>query len=547
MRASLPALLVLSMAPVVHAARGLEVALSRRELDSVGHIWTVWNASLGDPTRTRMAAFPDPVDLLPILGGWLDIFVGGALARLGATPVTAFNGALLLYVWLAGVGLYALARVAGAPRWAAVVAGVLAQSDPFLLHHMVGGRSEQMASGLVALALAGAWASWRGGGARIAVLCGLAGATVIYASWEYGFWLALAMVWLAPFAWWSGRAPGSLRRWGLAAFTCAVTAGPFALLFLGRTTQVRELTEGQTLMDWALPHSVALFGWFGATEIRSSIWVLAPLLLLPWTLPREHRRMGIGVALGLVLTLVMALGPSPGVWEVGDLGLGWSPYQTFQSLPVLGWFHTPERLLLGWFLAGPVACALLLARIGSRGRAGLLIGVLAAGGLVASNLHKAHSDDLLRVQRLHIASDPAYDTLRDHPRAGAVLDLPVVPAGIRALRYTELQLVHQRPIPAHATLAHLTSASDQALKERWTLAAWLTDEGLAAGPPDDETLAAEIAALDAAGYGFVIIHIQHIPKQHRASTRARLREHLGRPVASILGRWWCYEIPATTP
>jgi len=547
MRASLLALLVLSVAPGLHAARGIGVALSRRELDSVGHIWTVWNASLGDPTRTRMAAFPDTVDLLPILGGWLDIFVGGALVRLGATPVSAFNGALLLYLWLAGAGLYALSRVAGAPIWAALVAGVLAQTDPFLLHHMVGGRSEQMASGLVALALAGAWASWRGGGARLAILCGLAGAGVVYASWEYGFWLALAMAWLAPFAWWSGRTQGALRRWGIAATACLVAAGPFALVFLNRASQVRELTEGQTLMDWALPHSVALLGWFGDTEIRSSIWVLAALLLLPWTLPREHRRIGLGVALGLVLTLVLALGPSPGIWDVGDLGLSWSPYQALQSLPVLGWFHTPERLLLGWFLAGPVACALLLARLGKLGRLGLATGVLVAAGLVASNLQQAHLDDLLRPQRLHIASDPAYDTLRDHPRAGAVLDLPVVPAGIRALRYTELQLVHQRPIPAHATLAHLTSASDTALKERWTLAAWLTDEGLPAGPPDDEVLAAELAALDAAGYGFVVIHIQHLPKQHRAAVRSLLKRHMGRPVASIIGRWWCYEIPATGP
>ena len=50
-------------------------AFGERGMDLVGHLWTVWNATLGDPTRSDRVAFPVGVDLLPVLGGWLDILM----------------------------------------------------------------------------------------------------------------------------------------------------------------------------------------------------------------------------------------------------------------------------------------------------------------------------------------------------------------------------------------------------------------------------------------------------------------------------------------
>jgi len=47
-----------------------------RSMDQTGHHWTIWSASRGPVTRTDLVAWPEGADLLPILGGWLDIFLG---------------------------------------------------------------------------------------------------------------------------------------------------------------------------------------------------------------------------------------------------------------------------------------------------------------------------------------------------------------------------------------------------------------------------------------------------------------------------------------
>ena len=127
--------------------------------DLSGHLWTLWNATRGPMTSTELVNAPSGVDLMPIVGGWLDIRLGSWLAPwLGVAG--AYNAVLSLYLLLAGVGGFLLARALGARTGGGVLAGVLLQLDPFILLHLGAGRPEQASLGLVAMALAGALGAW---------------------------------------------------------------------------------------------------------------------------------------------------------------------------------------------------------------------------------------------------------------------------------------------------------------------------------------------------------------------------------------------------
>ena len=65
-------------------------ALGPVSLDLSGHVWTVWNAGQGPVTRSTMVAWPEGVDLMPILGGWLDILIASVLVDF-MPPIVAFN------------------------------------------------------------------------------------------------------------------------------------------------------------------------------------------------------------------------------------------------------------------------------------------------------------------------------------------------------------------------------------------------------------------------------------------------------------------------
>ena len=138
--------------PVVWVAGAGSRALGGIEVDLVGHIWTIWHATQEPLTRTELIGYPDGVDLMPILGGWADIWLASKLAPLvGLVP--AFNMVTGLYLMLAGVGGHLLARTLGASALGGLVAGTLLQLEPYMLHHLHGGRTEQLAVGPVALVI----------------------------------------------------------------------------------------------------------------------------------------------------------------------------------------------------------------------------------------------------------------------------------------------------------------------------------------------------------------------------------------------------------
>lgn len=547
-----PALLLLLVMPLWHAIRAGPNPLPGRELDSVGHVWTVWNGSIGNPLRSEMVAYPQGADLLPILGGWLDIFIASSLARLGLEPVVAFNVVLVAYLALAGLGIYALCRVLGAGPWAGAAAGVLSQLDPTLLWHMVGGRSEQLATGFLALAFATALACWRRPGAWRWLACGLAGAGTLYASWEYGFWLAFAMAWLAPFVWWSGRPAGAVKRWALAALTCALVTGPFVVLFLVRSADIRELDEGLSMMSEAPRHSVAILGWFrDADVVRVGTPMLAALLTLPLTVRAEDRRLLLGALSGLVICFLLALGPEPGLWQVSDLpwAAAFAPYPLLQGTPILGWFHTPDRLLIGWSVAAAVAAGLLLHATWTRSWPWPLRGLLVLGLtalFVQGNLHRAKDVGAWQYTPWRPVGGPALQAIAEAPVEGALLDLPPRAPGIETLMFMELQLAHQRPSPYHATLPHLTTASIEALAERYQLVGWLQRRKTAPAPTAEE-LEAELELLRQDGYAFISLHPRMVPRDRRTLVRRLLRDALGEPFAENGLVWLSWSLHGLEP
>ena len=504
-------------------------------IDLVGHVWTLWNGSLGDPTRSELVAFPYSVDLMPILGGWMDIFLGSVLLRIGVPLALAWN--LLCGGWLllAGVGVAVLARVAGARQDAAIVAGVLAQLDAYLLFHLYGGRTEQAGVGVMALAVAGAIHSWRTGSRVVAVGAGLAGAAVVWTSWELGVILAAGMVVLAPGIWRGPRVSGAVRAWLLAAATTAVCAGPLVVSFLQRAAAIRALDESLPAQSASMAEAVGLLGWLGSSGTRPALGVLACILLVPF---RKKLTRAALVASGVVLTgtWLLAAGPSPGWWVPGDLGLTAGLWTLYQHLPVLGWFHSPERVLVWWTLAAPVSAALVWqSLVTSKGRTVLLVALLAASGW---NLY---TSPWARISTWAPPSDPAWAAIRDGDSKGAVLDLPVVHHAPELVTYQLAQLSHQRPVPFHMTLPRLTPARPEELVKRLSIAQWL-DTPRGGGAPSAAAFEADLETLRRDGYDWVVLWPSHRTQPpHRVAVRA-FREALGPADARGQAGWRAWRI-----
>jgi len=108
---------------------GREAAFGAFSVDLAGHLWMGWSAARGPLTRTALLNWPEGLDLMPVLGGWLDVaLVGGLSPALGLYG--AYNLVAALYLAVAGWGGAALARafgvfVVGATDWTSVSAMVM--------------------------------------------------------------------------------------------------------------------------------------------------------------------------------------------------------------------------------------------------------------------------------------------------------------------------------------------------------------------------------------------------------------------------------------
>lgn len=474
-------------------------------VDLAGHLWMGWHASREALTSTTLLAAPDGLDLMPVLGGWLDVWLVGRLHAVGVPLEAAYNAVVGAYLVVAGLGGLVLARAAGVRPGPAVAAGLLLQCDGFVLEHLMGGRPEQVGLGFVALALGVAGLTWRG---RLhPAWCGVLGALVLFVSWELSLLTVLALAWMAP---WMPRQDGAWRRMGIAAGVAGLFAGWWVALFLMRAGAVRSIDEGTFALETARRASVGLLSWFGPGQARPAWLALASLVLL-------RGRAGLGVALGLGVTLVLALGPGPGLFGPGPGD--WGPFVWMQEVPVLGWFHWPDRLLAVWSLAAAVCAAKAVERAEGAHRA--LPAVLAVA-LVASALGEQHSrwpKGVFRVEPQPLAVELARSS-------GTVLDLPIQADPVHHLDYMLLQVTHGRPIVFNMVLSHLSDERLGARVQADPVLAWFAS----LQRPDPEPASFDAASFDglrADGVTTIVLHPRGWPRAQYERAADALTAALG--------------------
>ncbi len=518
-----PALLTLLVFPIAMVAMAGRSIIGFESVDLEGHLWTVWNAMHGPMTRTEWVNAPVGVDLMPVVGGWLDIRLGSWLApALGLAR--AYNTVLALYSLLAGLGGVLLVRALGGRVGTGVVAGILLQLDPFILLHLSGGRPEQAALGLVALALAGAIGAWRTDDPRWILIAGIAGALVIFASWELAILLAVGMVgvlWVLS----RGLAaqPGVARRWTAAALTTAVLAGPWAAVFLSRTLSVRAASRDPIGLEIAQHASIGWMQFWTATGGNPGLIPTLILLALP-ILDRPRRRLWGAVWVVLALTFVLGLGPFPAAWP-GDPPTGLpAPYTWLQEFPVLRWFHWPDRIVSAWGVVGAGATGFALSRLWDEGRTRLAmaLGVLAVGLAVV----RVHSTARWPIARFELPESAVWDALAADPSPGAVFDLPVRMRGISSYGPALAQMHHGRPVRSYGGVPWLLPPPEEQLH--------LPQFAIRLDPRHPVPAAVDVTPTDletlrSQGFGFIVLQR---PKGSRAwfeTATRRLSEDLGAP------------------
>jgi len=524
-------------------------AIGRRTGDLVSHIWALWNGGQSDPTRTVLFGWPDGIDLLPIYGGWLHTFVGTVFVRAGAEPVSAYTAVICIWLLVAGLGGTALARAVGSGSLGALVGGLLLQLDGFVLYSAMDGRPEHAGLGFTALALAAAIALWKTGGRRVIVGTAALGALVFVVSWEHALWLALALGWLAPWLVWTtaeGRRPAILR-WSWAGLAAGMLAAPWIGLFFSRALAVRDVAEGHGTLLFSVDQAIALGDWLvipGGHPGRGLVLLAGGL---PFLVPRAKRTLAWGVVLGLVLSVVLALGPSPGFWRSGDLWTSaqgqpvlWGPFARMQQLPVLGWFHSPGRLAMGVSMAVAAGGALLVDRVVRwRLAAGLALALalpVYAGteAWMAGNWPRPAFD---------LPSFPEVATLASRPEQGGVLALPPALQGHEHEQRVVFQLLHQRPILGHIYLPHLARDQTPDLLREVPFFAWVAGVPELRGQPAPEWTASNLATLRRFKIAFVTVHRREIAPDQRAEVLAKLTHIFGKPVAHRSGVWTAFAVP----
>lgn len=496
-----------------------DAALGPFSVDLAGHLWTGWSAAQGQLPHTRLIGWPDGVDLTPVLGGWLDVGLVGLLSH-AVGLILAYNLVVALYLWVAGLGGALLARSLGASAPAALVGGLVLQTDAFVLDHLRGGRPEQVGLGFVAL-LFGATLR-RARGEDSAWLCGLSAALLVYCSWELSLLAGLSLLAMAPAL---GRE--GLRRLLPSLGLALLLAGPWALYFLGHAAGARALDEGDFAVRTAARASILVLDW----DRRPIGLGLLALLALPWTLRPADRRLGVVAALGLGAAWILALGPSPGLRAPGDLGVG-GPFSALQHLPLLGWFHWPDRLLALFSLAAAAASALAVQRAG---RAGAIVGL--------ALLLDAGAELRWPRGELRLSSPPALTALAARPEGGAVLDLPYQPDRVRHLGYQLDQITHHRPILFHMVLTHL-GAEEGAAWRADPLLGWFVALMDATPPAPRVFGAAELAPMQDQGFDFVVLHQEGWPGDRWDMARRALEQSLGPPVLAEGESWLCWRLAA---
>ena len=513
--------LALLVLPVVWWVQAGDAVLGFASEDLEGHLWTLWNASRGPMTRSSLVNAPTGVDLMPIVGGWLDIRLGSWLSH-GLGVARAYNAVLAVYALLAGLGGMALARALGASVGAATVAGLLLQLDPFVLLHLGGGRPEQAGLGLVALALAGAVGAWRTAERKWVVLAGVAGALVLFASWELGILLAVGMVLALPvLALGLPAAPGVGRRWASAAALTTALAGPWVVWFLVRSMAVRASGHDPIGLEIAQHSSIGWLQFWLPTGGNPGLVPTLTLLALP-VLDTSRRRLWLGVWGVLVLAFVLGLGPvpaaSPGGAPLGMPGL----FGVLQHVPVLRWFHWPDRVVSVWGVLGAGATGFAVSELARGGRR-KLAGMVAALAVLVGLL-RVQQAALWPQARFELPQSALWEALRTDPTEGALFDLPVRMRGIPSYAPALAQIQHHRPVRSYGGVPWLLPPPE----EHAPLPPFSTDLDPRRPVPTLTIPDVDLDLLRDQGFAFIVLQRPRGAAAWWAAAEAELSRTLGR-------------------
>jgi hypothetical protein len=486
----------LAVLPVIAVVLAGGRAFGPVSVDLAWALTRLWGAAHGAGLHTQWLDAPEGTNLLTMAGGWTDIWVGGALARVTG-PMVAYNLVAALYLWAAGVGGYALARVAGVRR--AWLAGLLLQLDPALLAHLHGGRIEHGPIGVAALAVAATILAWNGRRGAV-LLAGLAGAATVVSGWEVAFTLGLcapfgvAAALACPPA--DGRTAG-VGRGAAAAGLAALLASPLVWAYLHAPS-----AAAPGFGRWLAVHqAIGVLPAWG--DPRPALPVLAAI---PVWAARQSRGVFLAILAGATVLYLLAIGPSPGwhaatspplAWWASQDGLDaavapWAPFTQLMSW--VGRYHWPARLLAPLGVVGAVAVAGLADR---------------RPAWMAAIVWTVLVDvPVLPRGRAAMPASPALAAIARRP--GAVLDLPIWQNPALHLDDQLHQLAHHQPIARSLQLFHLDPTlrpridADPVL--RWFLA--LTGE---AAPPPARFARDAFAPHRARGFGWVTLRRGPLP------------------------------------
>lgn len=512
-----------------------DAAIGHPTRDLFDHLALMDHWALSAPEQ----AFPDGGSLFP--PDLTGMALAAPLLALDLPRATAWNLVVLVQLWLASLGAWALGRRQGAGLFAGVAFGL----SPYLLGQAFSGESETIAAWplpLMVLLLEQGADRWEAEGPGRAATARMVAAGLVGALGALGAWYHAAFIALYLAAWTLIRG----RRWlaqasvALGTFTLAITPVAFAYSRVLRAED--ELFRGPTMSEYLERFPRALQGmvadpaaFFGPAtpgigHVDNIGVILAGLALL------GTARGAVGRAAGrwwwgvVAVATVLALGPVL-VWK-GAIVSEAMPYRLLADLPLFGLMRLPHR----WLLLVVLGLVVLAAR-GARGFSWL------AAFLVWAEVSWFTVPDVPTTD----ISPPAVVAEIDGP----VLDLPPRTIGLDARgRYLVWQRVHGQPIaytllmqalgptiaaePLVAAVAGLDTRAP--LAEKIIEAEQFRQRDLAvaaaawrAGRGDREAVRGAADRLRAMGYELVVLHGQLLDPDDGVVIYELLRDELGEP------------------